>query len=546
MKLRKIKPILIVIAIGFALNLYVHRKELVNSYIVYGDIAFHYIFNYLLDNSLFPRDIFLQTLIESKFSWDLIPLATPLLPISLVLIKIFSLSKALALHSIFYSIIASLFVFKIGRFLKNDREALKLVLIFLIYTITMDSFCGGCVRGIGFILTSAIYYCLYREYKWQTIILIPLTFVFYPPILPMVLIASCLGVYNKKNKYIRGRFRIIAYTFLFIISIVVLLKAFYHFNQVIMPFLQDIMQWKTDNFLEVSKNTIMPLPVRFVLDYIFNFDEHTPVFSYFTIAMITAIVAVLFKRRKALHLMLADKKFILAAFLAFIILLPLHGAIASRQLIFSLPLFLAIIFWRVVGIRFFQMKRKLLVGLLLVGLLIGFYNFENGLLHLGRFKSCFKYISAQPKDILVAAHPLAADFIPFFTKRSVFYSYFWDDQKGFLSNEIRKVLQTRRERLLKALYTSSESELLSFINQYRITHFVIVDHYYSEDYLNNFDYFQGGDKKLSEEISKIVNVAKNKQPRFLLLDMGRSHGRDFGKGIYVLDCQKIITDYSRK
>ena len=535
MKLFKIKPLLIVIIFSVIFVLYVHHKGLINPYFIYGDICSLYFIHGFADETALANDLYIQAVRDPQVFRSSIPLVKPLLPATIFLVNTFSLPLALTLKSIFYQIITVLVVFKIGKALIDDRAALILAIFFLIYSSTMDSFFGGAIRGLGFLVTCIIYYCLIKGFILATILLIPLTFILYPPILPMVVMASFFAVFSKTVQDKDSKYKFII---TFVLTLLVILVINLYVNQRFIASMQSFMLWK-EHMNRFPVNNDM---VQFLFNYILNLPEHQKMYAYLTFGLIILNILFLFAKRYPYQLMQGEKKFILAAFLAFVVVFFIHRGIASRQLIFSLPLFLLIFFWKRLIIKF-QKRKMIMVCIIafLISIFVVFNKYAVELKDLNLYKNAFSYFSQLPKETLIAGHPSFSNFITFFTKRAVFFTALWQGAVFALPERYKKIFDERENELLEVLYTSKDTDVFNFIKKNKITHFFIMDHYYSKEYLT-------GDLNWPEnEIrDKVINFINNKDDakyKFVLLDMAHNYGYYFGNGIYILDCQEIIERY---
>jgi len=532
--------IVFIVIFAIALNIYIHRREIFNPYVVEPDIFSNYII-YLLDNSLFNNDL-LSQYIRYNFPFS----SNPIILICIIpsiyffsrlfyLTNIFPLSQIIVVVLMICSVIATVFIYKIGSMFKEGRFAFYLVTLFLIYSSTMDSFSGGLPRGIGFILTCALYYYLCKEYIWKIALCMSLTIFFYPNILPMSVFAFILTIYKrvlKKNYKPKDiLYSIIIFTF---ISWIVYL--FFHlFENPLYEYLKNYMGWKfllkigpTDNIFK-----------SFILNFVLNVHEHSIMYGYLTLFFLMANCLFLFFKSKKRLITQGEMIFVWSSVLSFIMILPFHAGIASRQLIFSIPLFLVILFWKqVISKTPWEGKTIAVFTVVILSVFVAFNRYSNVLHDFTPKKKSYDYLSLLPKDILIAGHPTDLEYIPFFSKRSVFFNNYVQENPWLFNEETNKIFEERKRELLHTMYYSSKLEgIIDFVIGNHITHLNVNEYYYSPQYLLSPVKWYEREK---EEILNFISAQKDNGDEFVVLEVARRYGQYMGSGIYILDCRDII------
>lgn len=527
--------LIVAASIATVISIYINYERIIDPYFM-GSIDSHslYFIYGFADKTILTNDIFVQAFIHDPLVYlSSIPIIKPLFFMTIFLVRVFSLPLSLTMHSVVYQIISAIFVFKIGKTLIDHSSAFILMGIFLIYTSSMDSFYGGMVRGSGFLIISILYYCMIKEYALQTILLIPITFICYPPILPGIIITSFLFTVRsiaieKKEKFM---------FFLLVVTIVILAIINFYANQRLIVSMNEFMQQKRFmlNMYSSGKYPVLDL----LSNYILNIPDHRSSYVYFIFVLLFSVLTSLLRKEKPLML-LGEKIFIISSFLSFTTLFFMNKELASRQLIFSLPLFLIIYCWKIFIDTFKKHPRlKFIILVVIISIFVIFKKYIVGLESRNRsyYKKVFSCISKLPAQALIAGHPVGASLVPYFTKKSVFFIDVWDTEFFLFSSDYKKIFKKRKHDLLEALYTSEPTVIVSFIEKNKITHFLIEDYYYSRKYFTEDLPF---DEKEYQDIANTIRANNKTQ---LLLSMAHKYGVNFGKGIYILSADIVLKTF---
>jgi hypothetical protein len=156
------------------------------------------------------------------------------------------------------------------------------------------------------------------------------------------------------------------------------------------------------------------------------------------------------------------------------------------------------------------------------------------------YKPVYGYIESLPKDVFIAGYPgsLVMDKIPFFSKRTVFFSDYMDDllyltygAEGF---------RERRQNLISALYADSIEEVKFFITKYKIDYLIIETSYYNDSL---FDHLKQSVVPYGRQTWSIIKT-KIETKNFTLLDFVKEY-HDFelknaGGDIFIISAKKIL------
>jgi hypothetical protein len=520
---------------------------MINPYVVEPDITSNYIM-YSWDRTLFSNDLFLQY-VKGIFPFGPFSAETTknlLFCISLIyyflgawffsgLAWALSLPQFLGFISILYSVIATVFVFKIGGlFYRGLLNCFYLAFFYLIYSATMDSFFGGLPRGLGFIIICALYYYLCTEKLGKIFFCIFLSVLFDLHILPVAALAFILTL-NKK--YLKKEYKakdILIYSAVFALVAFIINLSGIAFRAPFSEYLKEHMEWKWHLKSSSLDNAFIYLVSNFVL----NLQEHSIMYTYLTLFLLsTNLFLVFFKPRYRL-LTQGEIIFVCSTLGSFLIICPLHLGIASRQVIFSLPLLLIILFWKQVVYKIGQKPKVIaLLASILVLIFIIFNKYSNELADFSRKEQYLKSISLLPKEALIAGHPDDIVYVPFFCKRPVFYDPLWARIDNFFDDDVKDLIKKRKSQLLKALYALDLDKVIQFVVQNNITHLSINENYYSQNYFLRPKEWH---EVAKEKISDLFSNPKNKSYEFAALIAARKYGKSIGNGIYILDCRDII------
>lgn len=536
--------LIIAVLIAIVISIYINYERIIDPYLM-GSIdsrSLYFIYGFV-DKTILTNDLLVQAIVKDPYVYlSSIPLIKPLFFITVFLVRFFYLSLALTIHSIAYQIITAIVVFKIGKSLIDYRSAFALMVVFLIYTSSMDSFYGGMVRGSGFLIISILYYCMIKKYVLQAILLIPIAFICYPPILPVVVIVSFFSAFRSMMIDKKGKF---TFFLLVTVTIAILFISFY-VNQRLMK--STICELTMSERFELSYYSFCKAPLFYFLnDYILNISEHRDSYAYLTYALLL-VASISMLRKEKPSILSGERIFIASSLFSFAIVFFMNEGIATRQLIFSFPLFLIIYCWKIFINTFKKYPRlKFVILVVIIFVFVISKRYIIGLESRDRsyYKKAFSYISKLPKQALIAGHPVGASLVPYFTKKSVFFIDVWDLEVSLLSSDCKKIFNKRKHDLLEAMYASEPTAIVSFIEKYKITDFLIEDYYYSHDYYsqefsNNAHTFDG------KEYQDIINTIRMNNENFFLLDAAHKYGHNFGNGIYILPTDTILKIFSKK
>ncbi|MDD5609967.1 MAG: hypothetical protein PHH69_00290 [Candidatus Omnitrophica bacterium] len=431
----------------------------------------------MLDKSLFNNDLFALAMRKQAEVLGFCFLAWKLY---VILMHFFSLVIALKIVSIAFCVICAAIIYKIGTHLYAQNEAFLLSGLFSVYFLSSDIFIGGQLRAFGAsMLIVFLYFFVKEKYIYLPLISL-LTFFVYPPIVPMLMIQCFIVLFfldNKKPRIMRS--------YVFILAVACLsigLSAYFgpagEFIKVIFKSLPVFSQYKYTQGVNYPLNPYNPLSS--IWYFIFNINEYTAQYKYFTVAfIILSLFFIAARRRRALLLPRQIWIMLLASGLSFLLLYPFHPTFASRQFVFSIPLLL--VFLNSTNLsNVNKIKDKPFVFLLPLALVFILINPRyNATISVRKYSPVYDYIEKLPKGVMIAGDPgsVLLQSVPLFSKRTIFYADEMHDI-SLLAYSGQELVE-RKNELMKALYAGSKEALNSFIGKYKIDYFLIEASRYS-------------------------------------------------------------------
>lgn len=144
-----------------------------------------------------------------------------------------------------------------------------------------------------------------------------------------------------------------------------------------------------------------------------------------------------------------------------------------------------------------------------------------------------KIVEKLPKDSVLAAHPKLHDLsmAPAITKKAVFIDY--EHSVAFTKETLEEIRRRTRESF-KIIYSSNKEELIKLIEINGITHLLVSEDFYKEDYLNNPWYSRPYNKFLRQIIKT------NREKGFFLDKLLKESGKR-----YILVAKEEIKNHGK-
>ena len=522
--------LLFIFLISLSLNLYVHFGELFSSFVVFKDMSNLYILDRLRDNTLFRNDLWGEWLMDG-----IIYTAPGFYLVSSFLVKLMPVEYSFKISSIILNLAAVYLLFRIGKRLKGERLGAMVGIFFCILSLSMDTFFGGGARMYGFVLFCLFLCLLINKKIFFASLAAAASLFFYPYVFPYTALSCYLYIVFSKDYLRKEKIKkTIIITALFSACAAFLCQGLLIITEKYGGFLT---YSEIRNLSEAGKEGSYPYNImnsNYILNNIFNIYEHNEIYARLLLFLAIGIIFLFFYSKTSGLRMIKDllvpfvsSVITFIIFSAVYILFGYNFGIPSRQLIFSMPVFLVILFS--VNLYLFCEKFRINVLPVIIAAAIVFtLGFESNTENLMKYGGMFDFFKKTDNNSLIAGHPLGTEHIPLFSKRKVFIMprvarpfncLFWGESKKRLFH------------LFDAYYSDSLDSARALCSEYHIDYFVIDKEYYRNDYLNEKRlYFEPFDSSIKE---------KSQKRDFALLKFAENnHEFNFGD-VFVISCKKL-------
>jgi hypothetical protein len=444
------------------------------------------------------------------------------------------------LSAIFLHIISVFFIYGVGRMSLDKKAGFIMAFVFALYSLSMNSFFGGLSRDVGFTLICMFLYFFLKEKNIICSLLGLMALLFYPYNVIIIAAALLLGILNDRGSRLAISDRILLSALFLLPALLFVYAAFGGIN--LIDLLRQNFSLDYKNYFRVTVSWTARPVLNFVLHVLLNIQEHHDLYKYFTLFLLIFngfFIIVLGK--KSFELPRKIGLFALAVFLSFFLFLVFFSAsVASRALIFSLPVIL-VVFFTLSLVKIFDrfkinLSGKTLVSLLLPLALLFIIFFKPSLFDLTCLKSTFNFLKTLPEDALIAGHPNSVEFVPLYSERKIL-CFPRIGERIPMDERFRRKFKEVELDLLEALYANSTAPLKKLVVQYGVTHVMIDYFYYSADFLDNVNqYSEYANRRL---IAKIIN-RENKERKFAVLDYAKNNSIFKYQNILIFDCKKLL------
>jgi hypothetical protein len=528
---------ILALLIAFGFSFYVHRHEVSSEYCYYGDVTGYYIIDAFNDSASYPKDYMYQSAAnDPMFFFRTTPFCKLLLPIEIRLIKLMGLQFLLAWKSILLFTVALLLIYRIGCHQLDDKKSLFLMSLACFFIASMDTFYGGLIRALGFIIVLLIYDLFRQRNIKGLILLVPVMYLFYPPAVTFAVVSAFIGAYafnHDLKSRLKNMLQVSFVTVIVAVTIYVVDSPLfsYAYNKDNNEFFY---RWKTEQFSDIE-------PIIYYLHkYILNTTEHHPLYVYLINAFLISALAlwIIGKLRKKTVFLEGEKLFIISAISSFIVLLPIGQGIASRQLMLTIPIFLLVFNWRQV-FKFvpnpFSFFYVVLISLSVI--LITNEKMSVDIVDNRHIERTAEYVKKLPGDSFILTHPLTGSTVTFNCRKSAFIDDMWRELSALLKDG-RKTVNKKIETAMNVLYAESLSDVAAFCDEKGITHIWLDEEYYSDNYLND-ELIHWGEmpyKGMAQNIARRSNYTRTDFP---LIKYAREKGLQFDEGHYIIQCRAL-------
>ena len=427
------------------------------------------------------------------------------------------------LLSLLFVPLSSIFIFKIGKKLKNRMTGILLTVLFLIFLSSM-SVTNGFYKNFGVVLFIIFFYFYISKKYVSCFISTVLMSLFYAPITLICLTLLAFSMIDPKNKpfyLISNKKRIYLFLVTIVLCLVILssttlLRDKSQFGSLItykeMKQMPEFYNGGRAPILPISLISAFIYPsVPFILPEVFLFGwpfllnpqsywlfyiyalSRIVILTGFLILLIKTLKTKIFSHRKEIWFLLISgiTLFFISKCLLF------YAYVPKRYISYTFPLFL-IIFTALVLDKFLetikeQHKRKLYFGAFLLFLLIFYLPITISQLNRSMDNTeckeniqLYEYLSSLPKDITLAGHPYDMDCVPIFSKRKVYLNY--ELSHPFYS-KYYSMIKNRTHKLFYAYYASNHYQLKSFCKKEKVDYFIFNKIRFGDSYLSAKEFY---------------------------------------------------------
>ena len=526
--------IILVCVIAVYANIITNSFTLEPFYSLYPDTSELYFLHTLDDSSVFTRDSFALNYSKSigYFNNEFI-----FKGIYKFLLYFFPLPVAIKILSILLCLATVFIVYKISiKYFSRDFAFFPTVL-FLIYFLGQDTFFGGTMRSFGILFFVTFVYLLENKKNYFLPILLSLSALFYPYLaIPIFIICAIQTIIIKENVLKKA-----LYVLWFFLNIAI--ATFFTLGKGAGPIFRSAL-----SNLDVAgaykytlrvNEPINPQSLYSALAYfILNLNEHGKLYLYYTFFfMLVSLIILIVRKKTALILPKSFSQMFLACMGGFILVYPMHPALASRQLNFIVPFLLVFFF----SLNFYEMfKNKNIINGFFVLISSSFLIMHpcfNSIRGYEKYERVYKYAENLPKNSLIAGSPKSEIIrsMPLFSKRTVFFS----EKLVFQSLAYSRQERIKRlEFLVRALYGTDPREVSEFISRYNIDYMVIEEAHYLNQFSRDLKAsIRPFDKKIIEFSMGFNNIKP------LLLDFAEKNyefkGNIDGYSVYIVNARTI-------
>lgn len=453
----------------------VHLPTWVNNLCIYPDISLSYCLDFLVDDSLFPDDLFGRY--ELEFLGEHINASK--------WYYVFSFNWFYGVLLICNRFVDLLLLLKISNFLgfllcirvlhKIFSTRLNINLFMILFSmlfLSMDVFQGGLHRVWGFLVFLLFLHSYIENKRWRSFLFIILQGMVYPQVLP-VQFAMFLVQHRIDHKPISHYLK--SYLSVIILGFLLLIAYIYGGSYQSQVFKFPEARLNFSNYKTIIEGVN---PVEIVVQYILNAEDHSRLYLYL-ISSLTLITLAGYKRLKPIFF--TDRVLIgflisSAIWLAFTALLGafmneltffLH--IGAKPIKWTGPLclvyFTALIFnrWCTHSFRLILVFCGIFAGYMMV--------FKADTIDFSPYRNVLNEIRNVPKESVILGDPAFCDVVPIYCKRQVYSMYIWDEVAS--SHKFYMEINRRKNELNQLKLMVGKKQFVEWCKNEGITHFVL-------------------------------------------------------------------------
>lgn len=380
-------------------------------------------------------------------------------------------------------LVLAYFLYKLGILIKNEKYALILLLLFMLFIMTNNQFVGAYGKAFIYpLLVSFLYYLIKKDILKISIITILQTFL-YPPILLVSLGIFCFSIIDFKNKRINIDLKKngIFYISLFIcLTLLISFSPKSYLKRVTLMEAVNMPEFFVEGRYPIFRGNPSSISITTPL-YLYDVGIRKPLLisPLFIIGLLTIIMVFIYKKTildvpKEVYFMIISA--ILFALISTLVFSLLY--FPNRYLRNTIPLFLIIILSN--GLYFLYTKYKYRSYILIMIMMLIFIPQVKSAEMYCQDRELYEFIKKLPKDSLIAGHPADMDCIAFFGRKTPFVT---DRSNDPIILSYYKPIQQRIFEFFKIYYAEDGRIVKEFCLRNKVTHIVVNKRYFSDEYL---------------------------------------------------------------
>lgn len=517
----KINRLLLPLLVSFLFALWTHRDELSDKYSVYDDAGMYYLLRAQVEPGSMEKDLVVRAFGSGALSGigGVRLLSGFLLPVEKAAAKALGLREMLLSKAILLQTVTGVAAVALGRSLGFGGWAWGFLALFMAYFSSMNVFFGGLHREYAPLLCLALYYCAEKGLLAGALAVSAGFYAFYGASFPfsccvgMLMLAA--GADAKSRRY--GWLLLAVFA-----AVPFILRSF---KPEIIDGIGVAFAWKGS----LNVDGFFPPEI-----YLFNANDHGVLYRWLTWGLAAASGAALILYRAAgRSIPRGDRIFFGAMALSFAWAWALDPGFSSRQVVYSLPLLLALFPFRYLAAAApGRMRTVALRGMTALPLL-AFFPAESGLGNVAHVSPVtMRAVAALPRESLVFTHPETARQLGFFTGRSPYSNERWETALcGLIQSPLCEEARDRFRENFEIYYSVSPGAVAGFAAASGVTHFLAEEEFYLPDYLE----CRIGHRYRFCGRSAQARAAGGSA----LLDLAREQGVKLGPGAWLLEAGRL-------
>lgn len=150
-------------------------------------------------------------------------------------------------------------------------------------------------------------------------------------------------------------------------------------------------------------------------------------------------------------------------------------------------------------------------------------------------KPAAEFFSSLPDNIFIAGHPQSMNVVGMYSAKRTFLTYKLSGEVYWI--DYYKEMTKRTKEFFKAYYTEDIAQFVSFCETYGITHMVVVNYHFFEDYVRTGRFYF---RPFDDYIRKLVED----KPCFFLTRIPEKYVVFKSPALFIVDCSRLLKEMS--